>query len=362
MTHEKKEELSHRTNNFDFVRFVAATSVLISHHFALSALPEPLVLKYQTLGGFGVFVFFSISGFLVAQSWQRDPNLIRFAHRRLLRIWPGLLCVLLLCALVLGPIVTTMPLADYFSDELTWTYFKTMLFQVQPFLQGVFPQSPVAYIPNGVLWTIPIEVHCYGYLALLGMIGVLRWRWLLLAMTAALAVWYYGIHDAEGVFRSGGGRIHEVEFATFFFSGVLLHYFREIWSTPSRALTTLLLAVVLGGVLVTLEHQLVAAFVITPFIFVALGNASFPVLRRFGRFGDLSYGIYIYAFPVQQTIIWALGDRLSFLQSLGMALAITFVLAWLSWHLIEQPALRLKPKTPRAPSSEARIAVQPAVS
>ncbi|WP_295909133.1 acyltransferase [uncultured Xanthomonas sp.] len=343
-----RAELTHRTNNFDFVRIFAALCVLVSHHFALSGLPEPLVLQFQTLGGYGVFIFFSISGFLVAQSWERDPNLLRFASRRLLRIWPGMLCALVLCALILGPIVTTLPLREYFSNDLTWKYFATLLFQVQPFLQGVFPNSPVPYIPNGVLWTIPIEVHCYGYLALLGLIGVLRFRWLLLLLTTALAFYYYVYHDAEAVFKAGGGRIHEIEFATFFFSGALLHYFRGIWLNWGRALVTFLIISICSLFLIKYNHQLIAAFLLTPFTFVVMGNASFPVVRRFGRFGDMSYGIYIYAFPVQQTLIWALGKSISFSGSLILALSITSALAWISWHFIEQPALKLKPKASKS--------------
>lgn len=198
-----------------------------------------------------------------------------------------------------------------------------------------------------MLWTIPIEVHCYGYLAILGVIGVLRWRWVLLAATAALAVYYYGYHDAENVFRAGGGRVHEIEFATFFFSGVLLHYFREIWSSWNRIIPSFLVVMTAFLLLFQNDHQLIAVFLFTPFFFVVLGNLSFPIMRRFGRFGDMSYGIYIYAFPVQQTLFWLWGESISFNTSLALALTITGLLAWISWHLIEQPALRLKPRTPK---------------
>ncbi|AJQ85650.1 hypothetical protein AZ54_20880 [Xanthomonas oryzae pv. oryzae PXO86] len=95
------------------------------------------------------------------------------------------------------------------------------------------------------------------------------------------------------------------------------------------------------------DHQLIAVFLFTPFFFVVLGNLSFPIMRRFGRFGDMSYGIYIYAFPVQQTLFWLWGESISFNTSLALALTITGLLAWISWHLIEQPALRLKPRTPK---------------
>ncbi|WP_237711947.1 acyltransferase [Rhodanobacter sp. 115] len=201
----------HQGNNFDFVRLAAALAVLVSHQFALHARPEPLMFHYQTLGGYAVMVFFAISGYLIASSWAHDSNVWRFSARRLLRIWPGLICTVLLCGLVLGPLVTDLSAGSYFSDPTTHRFFGTLLFHVSPFLPGVFPHSPLAYIPNGVLWTIPIELRCYGYLAILGMIGVLRYRWVTLALLAGLSVWYYGIHDAEAVFARTHQHLFEVE-------------------------------------------------------------------------------------------------------------------------------------------------------
>lgn len=335
---------AHRHNNFDFVRLFAAGSVLFSHQFALMGLPEPLVLKYQTLGGFGVLIFFSLSGYLIAQSWLSDPNLLRFAAKRLLRIWPGLLCTVVLCALVLGPLVTTVPLREYFSSPVTASYFGILLLKFQPFLPGVFPTNAIAYAPNGVLWTIPIEVHCYGYLAFLGILGVFRFKWALLAGLLALSVYYYGIYAAEHRFDSGQGRLYEVEYATFFFAGVVLHQFRHQWAAPIRKIMLSAALGIIAWATVKWGHQLIAVFLLTPFCVLAFGNGSLPFIRRFGRFGDLSYGVYIYAFPVQQTLIWWLGVETGVWRLLGMATVATLVLAFLSWHLVEKRALRLKPR------------------
>jgi len=334
---------THRTNNFDFVRLLAAMSVLVSHQYALHAQNEPLVLQYQTLGGYAVMVFFAISGYLITASWQADPNLFRFAARRLLRIWPGLLCTVLLCGLVLGPLVTEVPLKDYFRDPVTLRFFGTGLFVVSPFLPGVFPHSPVAYIPNGVLWTIPIELRCYGYLAIFGLLGFIRFRWILLALLAATAVWYYGIHGAEAVFKDTHKHLFEVEYATFFFSGSCLYLFREYCLEGSRKWIGLAIFVTGGLVAYASGHALIAAFLLTPYLVIAVGTESFPVLHRFGRFGDLSYGVYIYAFPVQQTVIWLTPQR-SIGEHFAMAIPVTLVLAWLSWHFVENPALDLKPR------------------
>lgn len=336
--------LAHRHNNFDFVRLFAACAVLFSHQFALMGLPEPLVLKYQTLGGFGVLIFFSISGYLIAQSWESDPHLWRFAARRLLRIWPGLLCTVVLCALVLGPLVTTVPLREYFTSPQTISYFQILLLKFQPYLPGVFPNSPVAGAPNGVLWTIPIEVRCYGYLALLGLLGIFRLKWAMLALLAAASVYYYGVYDAESVFDSGQRRMYELEYATFFFAGVALHLFRHAWAAPSRKIGIMAILAMVSGIFVATGHELVATFVATPFAVVAFGSSSYPVVRRFGRFGDLSYGVYIYAFPVQQTTLWLWGNKAGFWPMFGLAGAITFVLAFFSWHWVEKRALKLKPR------------------
>lgn len=343
---------THRTNNFDFVRLLAALSVLFSHQFALHAMPEPLVLQYQTLGGYAVMVFFAISGYLITASWQADPHVLRFASRRLLRIWPGLICTVLLCGLVLGPLVTTVSTRAYFADPTTHRFFGTAVFMVSPFLPGVFPNSPVAYIPNGVLWTIPIELRCYGYLAVLGVVGIMRYRWLLLALLAALSVWYYGIYGAEAVFQRDHTHLFEVEYATFFFSGSCLYLFRDAWMPLKRKIIGLLVVVAVSGAAYFMGHALIAAFLLTPFLVIALGTESFPVLHRFGRFGDLSYGVYIYAFPVQQTTIFLTPD-MNIWQHFAIAIPVTLVLAWLSWHLVENRALAFKPNRSPAIGTDA---------
>lgn len=337
--------LVHRGNNFDFVRLLAAMSVLVSHQFALHSQSEPLVFQYQTLGGYAVMVFFAISGYLITASWQTDPNLWRFAARRLLRIWPGLLSTVLLCGLVLGPLVTQDSLRSYFADPVTMRFFGTGLFMVSPFLPGVFPHSPLAYIPNGVLWTIPIELRCYGYLAILGMLGFVGRRWLMLVLLTGVSVWYYGIHNAEAVFNATHTHIFEIEYATFFFSGSCIYLFRDYCLEGIRKLVSTGIVIAVGLISYFTGHELIAAFVLTPYLVVAFGTESFPVLHQFGRFGDLSYGVYIYAFPVQQTTIW-LTPNLNIYQHFVIAIPTTLIMAWLSWHLVEKIALRHKPRNP----------------
>lgn len=334
-------------NNFDFIRFCAAFSVLISHQFALTGNVEPMVLRFQTLGGFGVLVFFAISGYLVAQSWDNDPEFFRFAARRALRIYPGLICAVLLVACVMGPMVTSLSLNEYFSHPAFRSYFSILWLVHQPFLP-VFEHNPFAMVPNGVLWTIPLEIHWYAYLAALGIIGVLRRRWLFAALFAALVVWYLAIYHGEKMKMLGQDDLPEVKLGLFFAAGMAMHYFRDIWDSRRGRFFGSVAVVLLAAAAIAIHHELIAAFLLVPWFVVTIGTASTPVLRRFGRFGDLSYGVYIYAFPVQQTIVWASNNRLPV--SMGIACAVPFVLAaaYVSWHCIEKPALKLKPRAPRS--------------
>lgn len=331
-----------RSNNYDFMRVAAAVSVIISHQFALFGLPEPLVLQFQTLGGFGVLIFFAISGYLVGHSWDSDPNLLRFASRRLLRIWPAYILIVLICVFVVGPAFTSDRLGSYFSSPVTWSYFKNLIFIFQPFLPGVFSDSPVQYVPNGVYWTLPIEMFCYLLVAALGLVGFMRFKWVLVFLTAAIVYWYYIRYDAQSVISTGGERYYFVQYGTFFFYGVLLRKFRSQW--VDKKLGVLLVLTLLASLLYLCGARLLALFVMLPYVINAFGELSTPVVRSFGRFGDASYGLYIYAFPIQQIILKVYGREGYFAEKLILVIGCTVVVSLLSWRYLEAPALKLKPR------------------
>jgi len=186
--------MQHRKNNFDLIRVIAALCVLVSHQFALSGLPEPSVLGVQSLGGVGVLVFFSISGFLIAKSWDLDPSVWRFTIRRLLRIWPGYAVAIILTATVLGPFLSTMSVHDYYAHPFFHDYFLNLRFQLRDELPLQFPGNKLPTAINGSLWTIPLELKCYVAFGVLGIVGLLRPKWLLPVMTliaAAVAFFYF---------------------------------------------------------------------------------------------------------------------------------------------------------------------------
>jgi peptidoglycan/LPS O-acetylase OafA/YrhL len=164
-------------NNFNFIRIIAALSVLISHAYPIAvntAQPEPLAsfLPGYTLGRLAVWTFFIISGFFVSQSFARRKSVMEFCVARVLRIYPGLLTVLFLSAFVMGPLFTKVSIHEYFETMVPTDYvLKGLTFNFHTYLPGVFINNPYRASVNGSLWTLYYEVVCYGMIVIVGIIA-----------------------------------------------------------------------------------------------------------------------------------------------------------------------------------------------
>src|SRR5260221_4222595 len=174
---------SHRTNNFGALRLAAAVSVVFSHSFLIaegSEANEPFVWitgNQCILGLVGVFVFFIISGYLVTESYCRHPAPGQFAVRRMLRIYPGLLANVLICAFLIGPMVSALPVGAYLAGpELRQFLVKTLTLDPGPLqLSGVlFADNSVGLLVNGSLWTLRYEVMMYLMILALGAARLLQ--------------------------------------------------------------------------------------------------------------------------------------------------------------------------------------------
>lgn len=337
-----------RHNNFDLLRLLAAWAVLVSHSFAVVDRPEPLHQLGSTLGNVGVLVFFAVSGLLIRRSWEYDPSPRDFWIKRGLRLLPALAVVGVLTAFLLGPLVTSSSLSAYLSSWQTWIY-PVRLVLMFPFgagLPGVFEDNPMAGAVNGPLWSLPVEVFAYAVLAALGMAGLLRRTWLVASLAllglAWAAVWVPLTSDAIG----------STYVLTAFALGSAAYSFREriVLSWPvALGLLALCYAAGLGPTSVRVVVWTVGGVYLSYWFAYALP----PIGRLVTRFGDASYGVYIWAFPVQQTIVQVGGVDLSPWAVIAIATPIVYALAQLSWHLVESPALRHKPRraTPVSPVS-----------
>jgi peptidoglycan/LPS O-acetylase OafA/YrhL len=328
-------------NAFDHVRLGAAFMVLYSHHFALWGLPEPATLG-GTVGHLGLGIFFSLSGYLVSISLASDPHAGRFLMRRVLRILPGLTVNVLFCVFILGLALTRLPLADYLRHPTTQAFFLNLLFSPRFALPGVMENAPHPFAINGSLWTLPFELLGYLVLAAGGVVLGRKVRWIcpiLAALCAALSVLW---QPSEPLVVWANDLRHVPSFLAWFFAGATLAHVGANW-LQIRHLAVLLAAFVL------IPHsvvQQVLTILIVPLLTLCLGQQ--PVARQFALKRDCSYGVYLYAFPIQQLIITELGG-IGFWASMVLAALLTWTCARLSWSLVEEPMLRFKPRRPGRP-------------
>jgi len=322
-------------NNFDFLRFAAASLVIVCHGYSLMlgydglSLSEPFLL----LGDLGVAVFFVISGYLISASWEAEPAPRRFFWKRFLRIVPGLIAAIGFTLLVIGPIVSSLSPLAYFSTLRTWDCLQSMPFFLQGGLLGLFSTNPVTFV-NASLWTIPVEFAMYGLVVLLGLAGLLRKRNGIMLMLSFAVFCYTAVWFLDPYFV-------KVQFPIFFLLGVILYQHRDSVVYDARIVLAMLAAL-----LFSLQYSYlvlsIVSFICLPYIILYFARMPVPSLHNFARHGDFSYGLYIYAYPIQQTLVFFWQDTLSIIQLTVLSFALTLPCAVLSWKFIESKALQLK--------------------
>ncbi|QTN29824.1 acyltransferase [Rhodoferax sp. AJA081-3] len=339
--------LNRDDNRFDILRLFAAWLVLFSHCYPLGGRGgnEPLAsaLGIDTLGGVGVAIFFVLSGYLVTLSLERSPSLFEFARRRALRIYPALVVICLLCVLVLGPLMTTWPLAAYWWHTVTWTYLQTASAWVIHYpLPGVFYANPQPISVNGALWSLPYEITCYGVLALASLLpGPLRIKVPLLGAALLALLLLRPVGPQLGVFDLFLGMdYYHGKLGLLFALGAVF----ACWRTHIRpllwpALFLLVFAVFLPK---SSSWQLLAYLLGVGTLTLWLALYAHWLPRVPARVGDWSYGAYLYGFPVQQVLAHYKLHEASFTAYVLASTVVTFALAGLSWHLVEKQALRWK--------------------
>ncbi|MDO9089198.1 MAG: acyltransferase [Burkholderiaceae bacterium] len=340
-----------KDNRFDILRLFAAWLVLFNHAYPLAGLagadPLTLWLKIDTSGGLGVAIFFAVSGYLVTISLQNSRSLEDFLRRRVLRIYPALVAVTLICMLVLGPLVTTLPLRGYFSSGASWNYLETATgLKIIYALPGVFEGNPARGAVNGSLWSLPIELRCYIALAVLSLLPLsIRIKALLAVGVLSMLMMARPLVPPASVatpfFELD---YYDTKLGLMFAIGASLAAWRErlnplAWHAMGvMALLVLVVAWVLpfGVPQLFLYTAAIPVFI----LWLALYGKFLPQLPQ--RMGDWSYGTYLYAFPIQQLLTQYQAHTLGTAAYVLLGTALTFVCAACSWHFIEKPAIRFK--------------------
>lgn len=365
--------LGTRDNNFNLLRFIAASLVLVSHSYplAVQGLAEPLRESLGTTwGSIAVDVFFVTSGFLVTRSLLQKRDLREFALARALRIFPALFVAMVITVGVVGIWFTSLDPTDYWLNKQTWKYllknsflFRGIEWGLPGTLIGHHGQAEGAAL-NGSLWTLPVEVTMYVLLAVLFAAVSFLWRYQdEVTRSHVMAIFITAIALASGLANvvlnpyPDAGR--ELGLLAMFFAGGALYILRDAvrlhWGIFAASLAAVLVSTLAGARVFNIVYFMLVPYLV---LFIALVPAG--AIRQFNRLGDYSYGLYIYAFTVQQLLAsrWI---GITPLQLMATSMAITLVFAVLSWHLIEERALGLKGRLVRqrfSPSKPSQSVLQ----
>lgn len=358
--------LLHDRNSFNFLRLVFALLVVVSHAFPLCGFgPEPEFMG-STLGSWAVAGFFAVSGYLITASRQRTP-LVPFVARRVLRIYPAFLFCLVMVAFVFAPLSTVIG-----QGRMSWTsgaeyIVNNIAIKVrQEAVHDTLQNVPYPHVWDGSLWTLIYEFICYLIIGLVLFSGSLRMqRIVVITGFCFFATAWIVIDKIAG--RDTGFLFNLTWLAAIFFGGAILAVWRDVIGLlPWAGVLCIGLALVASriGMFPVLGALPVA------YACVWLG-ASLP-LWKIGRRNDISYGVYIYAFPVQQLLCLRGATRWSPAVDVLVTTAITAALAAASWFLVERPALNQKKRVDEllrrltrrwgSPTTIAGVAAMPAAT
>lgn len=337
-----------RNNNLTLLRILAATAVLISHSFVLSTgNPDTEPLRSwigMTPGTIAVDIFFVVSGFLVTASISKSRDALDFLVARCLRIFPALLVLLLITVLVLGPIFTIERLEKYFGGATIAYFVKclTLINGVAYKLPGVFVNNPYKDAVNGSLWTMPWEIRSYIVLLLVWQTNkkfMEKWNERgFLALTTVIICSLYGLLIVMHLNKSNS--VHTVMPLLMFSLGTISWQLRHkiflCWRGFVLASTLICITPLVSISAFYAIYPVAMAYAVMFLAFVPDG-----IVRNYNRMGDYSYGLYLYAFPIQQ-LLAAAWPGINPAQLIVSSFFFTMLCATLSWHLIEERALEMK--------------------
>ncbi|MGP3699254.1 acyltransferase family protein [Rhodobacter sp. NSM] len=334
---------------FDLLRVLAASGVVFSHAFLIMELSETNEpVKAATgaiLGIYGVMVFFILSGFLVTDSALRSHGVLDFAEKRARRLLPGFVCANLVVALLICPLFAAAGPAAFLGSEATWQELGRVLLLLDPSLDypgavSFFPTAEdnawLASVANGVLWTIRIEISCYLLVALLMLAGMLTGG----AVLAVICV---------AVFCTFTASFYATDYASCliyllpsFLAGMALRLLLPDGPADGRlalaSATVLLFLMCKMGNWKEVEGVLFPLFAAYPLVW--LGQQEARPLAVIRRFGDPSYGMYLWGWPVQMLLRALVGPGWSGWAFAALSLPVAAAAGYLSWFLLERRFLR----------------------
>lgn len=332
-------------NSFDFLRLVGAVGVVYIHSYHLLNLKKTVPLTGILSGGikFDVLflgIFFTLSGYLIAQSVERSSSLKNYLWKRFLRVQPLLTTVCLVTLFVIGPVFSSLSVAEYFQNSNTWVYLKTIfpVFGIRFTLPGVFDQNIGENGVNGSLWTLIIEERVYLFMGLLFLVSSnrrLMFTIFVVSLNIVFLFSYFNVANTQlKVFNH-----YETQYYILFFNSALLFFL----NVPFQKVNSFLVILFAMVAFIFVGNNIFSTLYFMPFLLLLIGSRK-TIFSKVMQKGDITYGIYILSFPTQQILIQLSKNTIQPLALFCLTMLVCVPLAYLSWHFIEKRFLTLKNK------------------
>ncbi len=348
-------------NSFDFFRVLLALSVILCHSYVIYLGWDSFV-KYEpfmkwtegqiSIGSTAVNFFFVISGFLIIRSFKYSKNVFQYFKKRILRIYPGFIVVFIMSFFVFGPIghMKSWNFEAYrsFLEGISVKReIANMLSLQSPIENKYFTNLPQTGLNNS-LWTIQYEFICYLMIPVFAWLGILKRKsWLLVTL---IIIHLVLVLQSLGYILSFNQNLNGIilsnpyyypRFFTYFLLGCTVYHYKNI--IPRNIWFAVLSAIIF---LLGFTTNLVDIFWPISGTYLLFYMAYEPkiMLPNFAKHGDLSYGIYLYGWPVQQLIMLYFGSYLNSKLLFVVVTPVVVIFAIMSWKLVESPMLKLKNK------------------
>lgn len=334
-------------NNFNFLRLLGAALVIVSHCYYVTGQDdlEPVNIFFNgkaEASAFGLCIFFFISGYLVNKSAYDSSTTSQFLRKRIFRIYPALIILVLLTVFVLGPLATSLNTGEYFSNNDSWQYLSTMSgIRIRSNLPGVFTEKGYFLTSvNSSLWTIMVELALYFSLTIFLMLNVLKNK----KLFTYLSLLIFSLCLITVCLKTGLDFIYVryLNLTGLFYLGCFVF---SSGINNKQLILSFLVTLIIYAILTVSKFTFIKPdfllFTLAGIGAFFVGTSKFFIIQIKH---DISYGVYIFAFPIQQIVFKMLNFNPSIWLNLLLTFIITIPIAFLSWRFIEKPSIEFNRK------------------
>ncbi len=285
-----------------------------------------------SLGGLAVSVFFCAGGYLIARSMDRLQDGKKFLKARIMRIFPLLFVTVCLCAFVMGPLITSYDIKAYFQNVQVYKYLLNGILILQHNLPGVFLNSPYSPTVNGPLWTLPVEFLCYICCYIMWKIHFMEKKNIkfsipLVSIGILLIFIFVRVSGIDILLAS-------IRPGLLFYIGIWFYVYRDDIELSGKGVI-----LALGILMISIPANLlnVGMLIAFPYILFYISFAVWQVPDRIGVIGNISYGMYLCGYPIQQIIVCESGKGRTPYNNMLISLPTAIVVGYVLYKFVEVP-------------------------